>query len=401
MADPPLLKDLVDRDSIAGIGEAIAGVTSGFDTAAFLGDVFDDSWEERALKQRIRHVAVCIHDGLDGEYAQKLAVLRRATADLPVTGIPVWCFNDFVEEYGVEYPDLSLPALEQFTRLASSEFAVRPFIDRYPERMAAQMLAWAESDDAAVRRLASEGFRPRLPWGIGLPAIKGDPTPVLAVLDRLRNDPDEVVRRSVANNLNDISKDHPDVTVAALRRWGDTTPASVRKHALRTLLKQGHRDAMELLGFVKNADVVVADIDVSPPIGKMGGSVHVEFRVQSRSDAPQPVMVDYAVVFQNVSGSGSRKVFKGVTAELGSGDEISLRRKISLQQMSTRRILPGKHVVEAQVNGVVLATVDFDVVEQPARLRLRSHCGYRLRSHPGGFPPPIGSSPIRDTKETG
>ena len=363
MAEPPLLKDLVDRDSIAGIGDAIARVDDRFDTSAFRAAVFDFSWDERALKQRIRHVAVCIDEALDGDYARKLQVLRSAAEDLPVTGIPVWCFNDFVEEYGVEFPDISLPALEQLTRLASSEFAVRPFIARYPGRMAKQMLEWAASDDAAVRRLASEGYRPRLPWGMGLPAIKSDPTPVLAVLVRLRNDPDEVVRRSVANNLNDISKDHPELVVSVLRQWGDSTPASLRKHALRTLLKKGHAGAMELLGFAKDVDVVIEGMTVSPPVGKVGESVHVEFQVCSVSDEPQSVMVDYAVVFQNASGTGSRKVFKGVTQELPGRDEIRFRRKISLQQMSTRRILPGAHTVEAQVNGVVLATAGFDVVD--------------------------------------
>jgi len=363
MADPPLLKDLVDASSIAGIGEAIARVAPRFDIEAFTNSVFDDSWDERALKQRIRHVAVRIAEGLDGEYAEKLAILRRATGDLSVTGIPVWCFNDFVEEYGVGSPEVSLPALEEFTRLASSEFAVRPFIERYPQRMAAQMLEWAANDDPAVRRLASEGYRPRLPWGMGIPALKRDPTPVLAVLDLLRNDPDEVVRRSVANNLNDISKDHPDLVVAVLDRWGETTPASLRKHALRTLLKQGHVEAMELLGFAQNASVVVDGMKVSPPVGKVGESVSVEFRVRSRSERSERVMVDYAVVFQNSSGTGSRKVFKGVTTEVSAHDEIQFRRKISLQQMTTRRILPGIHTVEAQVNGVVHATVGFDVVE--------------------------------------
>ncbi len=363
MADPPLLKDLVDAASVEGIGEAIAGVAREFDVASFTEAVFDDSWDGRALKQRIRHIAVCIHDRLDGDYSAKLEVLRAAVGDLSVTGIPVWCFNDFVEEYGVESPDLSLPALEQFTRLASSEFAVRPFIRRYPDRMAGQMLEWATNDDPAVRRLATEGYRPRLPWGMGIPAIKQDPSPVIAVLDVLRNDPDEVVRRSVANNLNDISKDHPDLAVAVLDRWGESTPPSLRKHALRTLLKQGHAAAMEMLGFARGADVTVDAMAVSPNVGKVGESVHVEFLVRSRSDAAQSVMVDYAVVYQNASGTGSRKVFKGLTAELGAREEIHIRRKISLQQMTTRRILPGEHTVEAQVNGVVHESVVFDVVE--------------------------------------
>ena len=277
----------------------------------------------------------------------------------------MWCFNDFVEEYGVDDPDASLPALEQFTKLASAEFAVRPFIKRYPDRMAAQMRVWALSDDEHVRRLASEGFRPRLPWGMGIPAIKADPTPVLDALDLLCDDPSETVRRSVANNLNDISKDHPELAVSVLERWGADNPEALklRKHALRTLLKRGHPAALRVLGFSPEAAVEVGAMSILPERGLIGGHVIMEFDVAASGPGPQSLMIDYAVVFQNVSGTGSRKVFKGVVVDLAAGEAVTLKRKISLKQMSTRRIVPGPHRVEVQVNGVVRAVAAFDVVE--------------------------------------
>ena len=365
MADAPILKDMVDAQSVAEIATAIAAATAGFDEAAFVAEVFDSDWEARALKQRIRHIAVVARRLVGGDYSAALGVMRKAAELLPSAGLAVWFLNDFVEEFGVEDPDVSLPALEQFTKIASAEFAVRPFINRYPEMMADQMLKWANDDDPLVRRLASEGFRPRLPWGMGLPAIKKDPSPVLPVLERLRNDRSETVRRSVANNLNDISKDHPDLVVATLTAWGvDTAEAkALRKHALRTLLKKGHSGALELLGFSKDAAVEVTEMMVVPTTAAVGEHVFVEFRVASTANRPQQVMVDYAVVFQNASGTGSRKVFKGVVKELNAGESIVLRRKVSLQQMTTRRISPGLHSAEAQVNGVVLAVAEFDVVE--------------------------------------
>ena len=189
MSDAPLLKDFVDRDRVAAIGEAVSRVDPTFDESSFLATVFDDDWEDRALKQRIRHIAVTIRSGLSGDYGEALDVMRRAAENLNVGGIPVWCFNDFVEEYGVDDPDLSIPAMEQFTQLASAEFAVRPFIKRYPQRMAEQMLAWAGSESADVRRLATEGFRPRLPWGMGIRELKQDPSPILPVLEVLHTDP--------------------------------------------------------------------------------------------------------------------------------------------------------------------------------------------------------------------
>jgi len=365
MADTPLLKDLVDRDSVGAIAAAIGGATTSFDEGGFVGAVFDDGWGGRELKQRIRHIARMIRNHLPGDYATALAVLRRAAGQLALGGISAWCLNDFVEEYGVDDPDVSLPALEQFTKIASAEFAVRPFIDRYPERMANQMREWAGNDDEAVRRLASEGFRPRLPWGMGLPALKKDPSPILPVLEVLHNDPSETVRRSVANSLNDISKDHPELVVTTLARWGADTPdgAILRKHALRTLLKRGDPAALELLGFRTDAAVTVSGISVQPGTVAIGGHVLVEFQVVATGDSPQPVMVDYAVEFQNRSGTGSRKVFKGKADELAAGDSLTFRRKVSLQHMSTRTIFPGTHVVEAQVNGLVRAVAHFEVVQ--------------------------------------
>ena len=365
MADAPLLKDLVDRPSVAAIAAAVAAVSDDVDPAAIVAGVFDAAWEERALKQRIRHIAVTVRGVLPGSYAAALAVLRKAGERVESGSLSVWCFNHFVEEFGVDDPELSLPALTQFTKLASAEFAVRPFIERYPDRMAAQMLEWAHSDDSDVRRLASEGYRPRLPWGMGIPALKRDPSPILTVLEVLYRDSSEVVRRSVANNMNDISKDHPDLVVEVLSGWddGSAETAALIKHALRSLLKQGHPAALGVLGFSAEPEVSVAAVAVVPATAAVGESVHLEFSVISTGQGSQPVMIDYAVLFQNISGKGSRKVFKGKIAQLGAGESVSMRRKVSLRQMTTRRIVPGPHAVEIQVNGVVLASVGFAVTD--------------------------------------
>ena len=156
MSDAPVLKDFIDRESVEAIVAAVAAAGGGLDEADVLDHIFDDEWEERALKQRIRHIAVSIRSYLPSEFAAALRIMREAAQTVDTGWMSVWAFNDFVEEFGVEYPDLSLPALEQFTKLASAEFAVRPFIIRYPERLAAQMLTWARDPDPGVRRLASE-----------------------------------------------------------------------------------------------------------------------------------------------------------------------------------------------------------------------------------------------------
>lgn len=365
MADPPLLKDFIDRESVIAITDAVAAVADDVESEAILLGVFDEGWDDRALKQRIRHVAVTVRAHLPEDYSAALAIMRSAADIVQTKSMAAWAFNDFVEEYGVDEPDISLPALEQFTKLASAEFAVRPFIKRYPERMAEQMLTWAHDPDPLVRRLASEGFRPRLPWGMGIPALKTDPSPVTPVLSELRSDPSEDVRRSVANNLNDISKDHPNLVVQVLGEWATDSDEmkALTRHALRTLLKQGHPAALELLGFSPRPAVEVMGPVVNPMAVPIGGSVHMDVRVRSLAQDVQSLMIDYAVIYQNASGTDSRKVFKGKVAELLPDDEISIRRKVSLGQRTTRRIFPGPHAVEVQVNGVVLGSVGFEVTE--------------------------------------
>jgi 3-methyladenine DNA glycosylase AlkC len=364
MADAPLLKDFIDRESVEAIAESIATVAAGVRSEQIVRDVFDDEWEGRALKQRIRHIAVTCRSYLPEEYPEALAIMRSAAEIVEAGWMSVWAFNDFVEEYGVADPDISLPALEQFTRLASAEFAVRPFIKRYPDRMAAQMLAWSQDPDPLVRRLASEGFRPRLPWGMGIPSLKKDPGPIIPILATLRSDSSEDVRRSVANNLNDISKDHPDLVVQLLDEWANDTEEmrALTKHALRTLLKTGDPGALELLGFSPDPAVEIVELEVDPAAVPIGGSVDFVAQLRSSAQQVQPLMIDYAVLYQTSSGSGSRKVFKGSVVQLMPGETVSIKRKVSLAQRTTRRIFPGPHEVEVQVNGVVLGSVRFDVV---------------------------------------
>jgi hypothetical protein len=204
-----------------------------------------------------------------------------------------------------------------------------------------------------------------LPWGIGLPDLKRDPTPIIPVLEQLKKDPSEVVRRSVANNLNDISKDHPDLVVRLLSEWADGSLEieATTRHALRTLLKQGHPGALQLLGFPTYSHVEVIAAAVDPVVVRVGESTVLCVEIRSTTDAGQKLMVDYAVNFQTASATSSRKVYKGVVVDLSGGEAFVLKRKISLAQRTTRRVIAGPHLVEVQVNGVVVVGVPFDVVD--------------------------------------
>lgn len=354
---------MIDRPAVAVLGSAVASVFP-IDEDGFLAAVLDHEWGDRALKQRIRHIATVLRAVLPEPYPEALRVLRKAAERVDPAGMAAWALCDFVELYGLDDPDRSLPALEQFTTVISAEFAVRPFIARYPTRMMRQHLTWAHHPDPAVRRLASEGSRTRLPWGMALRELQSDPSPLLPILEALKNDPSGDVRRSVSNSLNDISKDHPDLVVALLEGWQDDSPdmAALTKHALRTLLKQGHEPAMALLGLAAHAEIVVSELEVDPAVVTVGDHTSLSFAVTSTADNVQALMVDYAVTYQNASGTGSRKVFKGTRTDLGPGERLASRRKISLAQRSTRRIYPGPHRIELLVNGSSVGTVEFEVV---------------------------------------
>lgn len=360
--DSFLLKDFFNRETIGIIDEAISAVHPAFDSGTFLAAVFDDRWNERELKQRMRHTSTCLRAGLPTEYEAALQILVRASPATAEAGFAAMVLSDFVEAHGVEHFEPSVAALSEFTRVVSAEFAVRPFLVRYPDDMLARMRQWAEDDDPALRRLASEGSRPRLPWGMALKQFKEDPSPILPILETLRHDPSEDVRRSVANNLNDIAKDHPDLVVEVLTRWQDGTAevADITRHALRVLIKEGHPGALRLLGFSPEPEVVVEDLDVSPEYVSIGDKVVVSFSVRSTGASTQPVVID-GVVHYARPRKRARKVFKWKTAELEAGARLDVKRSVTLQHLSTRRIHPGRHTVAVQVNGSRLAEADFEV----------------------------------------
>jgi 3-methyladenine DNA glycosylase AlkC len=275
-------------------------------------------------------------------------------------------FADFVEAYGLDDWDLSIPALEQFTHLASAEFAIRPFIVRYPERSMAQMLEWSRSDDVDLRRLASEGCRPRLPWGIALTALKADPLPILPVLEQLKEDESETVRRSVANNLNDISKDNPQVVIDLLQRWQLVETKNMRRlirHALRTLIKQGHPASLELLGYPTDPAIAVHNLALEPATVPFEGTVTFSFDIESHADKAQNLMIDFVLYLMRANGKQTPKVFKLTTKTIQPGETLHIAKSYSFEPITTRRYYGGAHAIEPQINGKTFGRAAFTLEE--------------------------------------
>ncbi|HTJ79091.1 MAG TPA: DNA alkylation repair protein [Rariglobus sp.] len=352
------LKDMFDAALYRALASELSTLSPAFDRQRFLDHALD-GLASRELMPRMRRTTEAVALALPLPYAEQLAVLR-ALAPRTTSGFVAIFLSDFVAQHGLDHFELSLDALRFFTRFGSAEFAIRPFIERDPARTLAVMREWALSDDEHIRRLASEGSRPRLPWGRRLALLIVDPSPTFPILETLRADPSLYVRKSVANHLNDIAKDHPEIALDLVSTWDriDACTAWIVKHALRTLIKKGHPRALALLGAGKPARVEVA-FSASPKRIALGDTVTLTTTITSRSSQSQRLLVDYVVHYARASGKASEKVFKWKALDLAPRESLTLTKRQVIRDFSTRRHHAGVHRVELQINGRRLAESSF------------------------------------------
>ncbi|QDU14970.1 hypothetical protein CA11_27830 [Gimesia maris] len=357
---PEPLKDRYDEAYLNRLIEELARYSPRFPRKRMLQFVFDAEWEQRELKQRMRHITHALHEFLPNDYGTALTILERAAPSFG--GFEAMFFPDFVEVYGLKDWDRSMAALEYFTKFSSSEFAVRPFIVQDQKRMVRQLKLWAASSDQHVRRLASEGSRPRLPWAMALPAFKQNPAPLLPILKRLKSDSSEYVRRSVANHLNDISKDHPQIVLSLAEQWLKGKPETrwIVKHGCRTLLKQGDPQTLALFGYRRPDNLKIRKFELQPSVISMGEEVRFEFELVSHKTELGQIRMEYAVEFVRQKGATTRKVFK-ISEGVYPEHSRVYRSKHSFKPISTRRYYPGIHRLAIIVNGQQLEQVEFEL----------------------------------------
>ena len=339
----------------------LAALHPRFDTDLFLAHALDDL-ASRELMARVNRTADAFNLALALPLAEQLVVLRAHAAQIGHGFAGIWPCSH-VARHGLAQPDLALPALRDLTRHGSAEFAIRPFLVRDLTGTLAILHDWAASDDEHVRRLASEGSRPRLPWGERLQALVLDPSPTLPLLAALRADPSLYVRKSVANHLNDIAKDHPEVVLDLVSAWdrADARTAWIVKHALRTLIKRGHPRALALFG-AGAAARVSATLALTPKRIRLGDTLTLSARLVSTASRPQSLIVDYVVHYARASGRASAKVFKWTALELAPGETVALAKRQTIRDFTTRRHHPGRHRVELQINGRRLAETAFTLL---------------------------------------
>ncbi len=355
------LKHLFNTERLRHIARETAAVYPAFDSRAFLA-ACAEGHDDLSLMQRLRRVAESLHATLPQDFAQALVVLRALAPRLDNAFVTM-VLPDYVALYGTGHFAAAMDALKFFTRFGSSEFAVRVFLQQDLQRSLKQMEKWSRDPDAHVRRLASEGCRPRLPWSFRIRALVDDPSPVLLILENLKADPSPYVRKSVANHLNDITKDHPAWVLDLLERWPRDDPhtAWIVRHSLRTLVKKGDRRALALLGAGHKAEVRLHDLSVAPAVLRLGESLTLSFVLASTSRQPQRLVVDYAVHYVKKAGGTSAKVFKLKTIELAAGARVALARRQSIRDFTTRVHYAGTHAVDVLVNGDCLGSVAFDL----------------------------------------
>jgi len=344
------------------IANAGAAASPRFDRAAFLAAA-TSGLDALSIMERVRHIADALRPAVPADYPAALEVITVMAPRL-THGFQAVAVTEYVARYGLDDFDRSMEALAALTRFGTAEFAIRPFLALDADRALATMAGWTSSDDEHVRRLASEGARPRLPWAARVPALKADPTRAAPILEALKADPAIYVRKSVANHLNDIAKDRPDWLLDRLADWPQDDPhtAWIIRHALRTLIKQGEPRALALIGVGHGAAVTVRDFTVEPAVVRLGERIAIAAAIVSNSPESQPLVVDYRVHYARAGGKSAAKVFKWKTFDLAGGEAVALRINQTIRDFSTRRHHPGRHNVELIVNGQTMATSEFDLL---------------------------------------
>lgn len=360
--NPNAFKNFINDSVVKNIGSSIQSVYADFDTKKFCK--LDLTPLE--LKARVLLITKNLKQLLPENYPEALNILLKAMEKGNLSGFSLWPFSEYISQFGLEHFDESMKGMYRLTQRFTSEFAVRPYFIKDHRKVLKYFSKWATDKNHHVRRWVSEGSRPLLPWGQKLPIFILDPTHTILLLEKLKFDEELYVRKSVANHLNDISKNHPQVVIEVLRLWqkdakGDDVQKLqwITRHALRTLIKKGHPGALKLMGVGGKAAVKITDFVANKKKYKLNEHLNFSFKVTSTSKSSQKLIIDYAIDFMKANGKKGKKVFKLKTIELEAKETIELKKKHSLKPITTMKYYPGLHHVYLQINGEVLGQIDF------------------------------------------
>jgi len=349
-----------------------------FDSRAFV-HAASKNLESLELKARSEQIMLAMEKYLPADFEQASEIMLASLSpaydgnifgeiidDRGISGWAIMPMAHYVGLYGHDHFDQSMHLFKELTKRFSSEFGIRFFLLQEPGKTLAMLKIWTQDDDKHVRRLVSEGMRPRLPWAMQLPMFIRNPAAVITLLEMLKDDSDEYVRRSVANNLNDIAKDHPDLVVKLAESWmqgASRERVKLIRHACRTLIKQGDKKVLQLFGFLK-PELQQVEMMVQTQVVDFGTALQFSLSILSNSDRDQPLMIDYLIHHQKANGKTTAKVFKWSSRTLAANQSLKLTRSHAIKEISTRRYYAGLHSVEVMVNGLSVARADF-ILQMP------------------------------------
>lgn len=361
-----LLKDLYSPAFYDLLSNSFVHTIEGFNKTTFKRALFINSFQTMELKERMKHTARCMHLFMPDTFGPASVNIiskiidRWRKHEFPKGGLEHMFLPDYIETYGLHDYDNAIEGLELITQYISCEFAVRPFLLRYYQPMLSQMVQWSTHKSGAVRRLASEGSRPRLPWAMSVPALKKDPSVILPILENLKNDTSETVRRSVANSLNDIAKDHPELVITIAGKWKGISQEvdAVIKHGSRTLLKKGHTGILAHYG-LESQHLDLSVLEVLTPVVTIGDHLRFRFTIKNNSKAAQTVRLEYGIYYLKANNKLAKKVFKISERLFQPGENITIDRSQSFKLITTRVFYPGAHQISVIVNGEEKAMANF------------------------------------------
>ncbi|WP_428640877.1 DNA alkylation repair protein [Roseibium sp.] len=373
-------KNKISPDLVRCIAGHFERRCGGFDRTGFESEILS-GLEALELKQRARLIADVIDRHLPKDLGERFAILQsvlhpmtevafdRGSDEHGIRGWGMMPLGMVVADCGLEDYGRSFALLKEMTKRATAEFDVRPFLNKDQEKALAIMAPWVRDESVHVRRLVSEGTRPRLPWGMRLQRLVEDPSPTLPLLETLRDDPEDYVRRSVANHLNDIAKDHPDLVADIAASWlrqADKNRQKLVRHACRSLIKQGHAATLAAFG-LNPPEIRVAGPRITTPKVTYGDAAGFEIEIVSTGRNPQELVLDYLVHFKKANGTLAPKVFKWTRATLAPGERLSLMRSHPIRPITTRVYYGGTQAVSLRVNGQDFGFSEFELVmpEEP------------------------------------
>jgi len=356
------LKEEFNEIFVCKLANELLKVNAEFKSDRFVKATLTADWQNKELKERMRFITNKIHEFLPIDYIQQIQIIKNVAPKF--SGIQGFIFPDFVQVYGLDNFKTSIQALEFLTEFSTSEFAVRPFIEKYPKEAVKQLLVWSKSKNHHVRRLASEGSRPKLPWAQPLRDFIKEPSPVLPILENLKNDESLYVRKSVANHLNDISKNHPKLVLDICKKWHGTSKNTdwIVKHALRSLLKSGNKEALAIFGTADAKNIEVEELMLSKNRLKIGDEFTFSFHVHNTNKTDRTLRLEYIIHFMKSNGSQSPKIFKISEATFPGNTKKQFVRTHKFADLTTRKHYKGKHQLSVVVNGDVKISVDFVLI---------------------------------------